>query len=73
MGDFNVVLLTDDCKGWWLLIRFFVMNFLIGLILMIFVICLLLNLIILGVWKERVHRIHRRLDRALCNGVCLDE
>jgi len=23
--------------------------------------------------RRRFHRIHRRLDRALCNGMCLDE
>ena len=36
-------------KGWWLLIRFLVINSLIGLILMIFLVCLLLELVILGV------------------------
>jgi len=51
MGDFNVVLSTDDCKGRWLLIRFIVMNSLIGLILMIFLVCLLLDLVILGVME----------------------
>ena len=51
-GDFNVVLSADDCKGEWLLIRFLVINSLIGLILMIFLVCLLLNLVILGVMEE---------------------
>jgi len=51
MGDFNVVLSTDDCKGGWLLIRFLVMNSLTGLILMIFLVCLLLDLVILGVME----------------------
>ena len=54
LGDFNVVLLADDCKGGWLLIRFLVINSLIGLILMIFLVCLSLDLVILGVWKKRV-------------------
>jgi len=39
---------------------------------MIFLVCLLLDLVILGA-MEGEGRIHRRLDRALCNGVCLDE
>ena len=43
MGDFNIVLSTDDCKGGWLLIRFLVMNSLIVLILMIFLVCLILE------------------------------
>ena len=51
LGDFSVVLSADDCKGGWLLIRFLVMNFLIGLILMIFLVCLLLDLVILGVME----------------------
>jgi len=49
LGDFNFVLSADDCKMGWLLIKFLVMNFLIGLILMIFLVCLLLDLFILGV------------------------
>jgi len=51
LRDFNVVLSVDDCKGGWLLIRFLVMNSLIGLILMIFLVCLLLDLVILGVME----------------------
>jgi len=51
LRDFNVVLSTDDCKGGWLLVRFLVMNFLIGLILMIFLVCLLLELLILGLME----------------------
>jgi len=53
VGDFNVVLSADDCKGGqgWLLTRFLVMNSLIGLIVMIFLVCLLLDLIILGVME----------------------
>jgi len=51
MGDFNVVLSTNDCKGGWLLIKFLVMNSLIRLILMIFLVCLLLVLVILGVME----------------------
>ena len=38
-------------KEGWLLIKFLAMNFLIGLILMIFLVCLLLELAILGVVK----------------------
>jgi len=38
-------------KGGWLLIRFLVMNSLIGLILMIFLVCLLLDLDIIGVME----------------------
>jgi len=49
LGDFNVVLLADDCKGGWLIFRFLVMNSLIGLILMILLVCLLSELVILGV------------------------
>ncbi|XP_068483388.1 uncharacterized protein [Phaseolus vulgaris] len=49
LGDFNVVLSADDYKGGWLLIRFLVMNSWTGLILMIFLVCLLLDLVILGV------------------------
>jgi len=51
LGDFNVVLLVNDYKGGWLLIRFLVMNSLIGLILMIFLVCILLHLVILGVME----------------------
>jgi len=50
-GDFIVVLSTNDCKGGWLLIRFLVMNSLIGLILMIFLVCLLMDLVMLGVME----------------------
>jgi len=52
-GSFNVVLSADDCKGGggWLLIKFLVMNSLTGLILMIFLVCLLLDLVILGVME----------------------
>jgi len=49
LGDFNVVLSDDDCKGRLLLIRFLVMNPLIGLIIMILLVCLSLDLVILGV------------------------
>lgn len=49
LGDFNAMLSADDCKGGWLLIRFLVMNSWTGLILMIFLVCLLLDLVILGV------------------------
>jgi len=38
-------------KEGWLLIKFLAMNFLIGLILMIFLVCLLLELAILGVME----------------------
>jgi len=41
-------------KGGWLLIRFLVMNSFIRLILMILLVCLLLDLVIHGVWEERV-------------------
>jgi len=61
-------------KGGWLLIRFLVMKSLTGLILIIFLVCILLDLAIF--WcngKRGLHRIHRRLDRALCNEVCLNE
>jgi len=51
LGDFNVVLSADDNKGGWLLIRFLVMNSLIGLIPMIFLVSLLLDLVILGVME----------------------
>jgi len=36
-------------KGGWLLIRFLVLNFVIGLILTILLVCLLLDLVVLGV------------------------
>jgi len=49
LGDFNVVLSTDDYKGGWLLIRFLVINSSIGLVLMILLVCLLLDLVILDV------------------------
>jgi len=54
MGDFNVVLSTVDSKGGdgGVMVapnQFLVMNSLIGLILMIFLVCLLLDLVILGV------------------------
>ena len=48
MGDFNIVLSVDDYKEECLLFRFLVKNSLIGLILMIFLVCLLLELVILG-------------------------
>jgi len=40
-------------KGGWLLIRFLVTNSLIGLILMIFLVCLLLDLVILSVMEGK--------------------
>jgi len=54
-------------KGW-LLIRFPVMNFLMGLILMIFLVCLFTGSCY--TWcngRRGLHRIHRRLNWALCN------
>jgi len=54
LRDFHGVLSADDCKGGWLLIRFLVMNSLIGLILMIFLVDLLLDLVILGVMEGEV-------------------
>ena len=46
LGYFNVLLPTNECKGGWLLIRFLVMNSLIGLL-----VCILLDLVILGVMR----------------------
>jgi len=46
-----IFLIELIAKRGWLLIRFLVMNFLIGLILMIFLVCLLLDLVILGVME----------------------
>jgi len=56
LGDFNVVLLADDCKGVLLLIRFLVMNSLIGLIIIILLVCLSLVLVIFGVMGGKGHR-----------------
>jgi len=56
LGDFNVVLSAEDWKGGLLLIRFLVMNFLIGLIIMILLVCLSLVLVILGVMEGEGHK-----------------
>ena len=45
------MLSADDCKRGWLLIRFLVVNSLIGLILMTFLVCFLLVLVILSVME----------------------
>jgi len=61
-------------KGGLFLIRFLVMNSLIELILMILFVCLSLDLVILSVMGgEGYTKLIKKLDRALCNGVCMDE
>jgi len=74
MGDFNVVLSADDCKGG-VAPKQVSCNEFLDWINTNDLSCMPFT----GTcytWcngRRRPHRIHRRLDRALCNGVCLDE
>ncbi|XP_068498573.1 uncharacterized protein [Phaseolus vulgaris] len=74
LGDFNVVLSADDCKGGVAPNQVSCNEFL-NWINTNDLSCMPFT----GscyTWcngRRGLHRIHRRLDRALCNGVCLDE